>query len=151
MTMAARCVFHATATGARRGLLILLRLVVPRLQTCAATVTGLCCYGYRPVLLRLQARHPPDHLTTLFMLGAAPEHLPPSMLPPSPGGGDGDGGDGGDGDGVRVGDGGGDGGDGGETPLHPELQLGGAWRGRRRHFSFRYVRSRSQGTYLHSM
>eukprot|EP00908_Phaeocystis_cordata_P016228 Transcript_27499.p1 GENE.Transcript_27499~~Transcript_27499.p1 ORF type:complete len:356 (+),score=113.09 Transcript_27499:1134-2201(+) len=92
-----------------------------------------------------QLSHPPDHLATLFMLGvraearleprpgrpapdptrcsharaprrmaaaqAAPEHLPAPMLP------------------VSTDDG---------LPLHAELRLGGAWRGRRRHFSFRY-------------
>ena len=72
----------------------------------------------------LRRSQPPDHLATLFMLGAAPEHLPPPMLPVSSGG-----------DHGPATDGSGGGGDG--IPLHPELRLGGAWRGRRRHFSFR--------------
>ena len=67
------------------------------------------------------------------MLGAAPEHLPPPMLPVSSGGDHGpatsDGGSSGGGD---------NGGGGDDVPLHSELRLGGAWRGRRRHFSFRY-------------
>ena len=79
----------------------------------------------------LRRSQPPDHLATLFMLGAAPEHLPPPMLPVSSGGDHGPATDGSGG----GGDGGGGGGDG--IPLHPELRLGGAWRGRRRHFSFR--------------
>ena len=79
----------------------------------------------------LRRSQPPDHLATLFMLGAAPEHLPPPMLPVSSGGDHGPATHGSGG----GGDGGGGGGDG--IPLHPELRLGGAWRGRRRHFSFR--------------
>ena len=84
-------------------------------------------------LSALRRSQPPDHLATLFMLGAAPEHLPPPMLPVSSGGDHGPATDGSGGGGG--GSGGGDG-----IPLHPELRLGGAWRGRRRHFSFRCSR-----------
>ena len=86
-------------------------------------------------LSTLRRSQPPDHLATLFMLGAVPEHLPPPMLPVSSGGDHGpatsDGGSSGGGD---------NGGGGDDVPLRSELRLGGAWRDRRRHFSFRYNR-----------
>ena len=75
------------------------------------------------------------------MLGAAPEHLPPPMLPVSSGG------DHGPATSDGSGSGGGDnGGSGDDVPLHSELRLGGAWRGRRRHFSFRY---NQMGRHMH--
>ena len=68
-------------------------------------------------MTRHQLSQPPDHLATVFMVGASPEHLPPPMLP--------------DLDEAQLG---------GPPPppLDAELRLGGAWRGRRQHLSFRY-------------
>jgi hypothetical protein len=94
----------------------------------------------------LRRSQPPDHLATLFMLGAAPEHLPPPMLPVSSGG------DHGPATSDGSGSGGGDNGGGGDdAPLNSELRLGGAWRGRRRHFAFRYNRmGRHMHMYMHT-
>ena len=89
-------------------------------------------------MTRHQLSQPPDHLATLFMVGAAPDHLPPPMLP--------------DLDEAQLGGaapdvgrsgaaGAGAGGGPGPPPtslLAAELRLGGAWRGRRQHLSFRY-------------
>ena len=61
-------------------------------------------------LVREQASHPQDHLTTLFMLGFAPSHLPPPMAPSADG-----------------------------LPLAPSLRLGsGDFRRQRTHFAARY-------------
>ena len=64
------------------------------------------------------AAHPPDHLTTLFMLGGAPDHLPPRADDAADGG----------------------------VALGGDLRLGGGWRRWRQHFAYRFNLMENFGT-----